>query len=519
MNICAGLISHSHAWEQMLLQEGIPFQVLEAGEQIPGDHVSVLIVNRSVSREERIAIERYLRSGGGVIGCAQTLDGVAGVTSRPDRIEYIMPDRDGLLTGISLLDLGLMGDIPREANTLRTQDGSFACFAGDLSGGVAVVFPFDPEIALLDVRAMDKSFYARRERLPSERVSLVAKGEVRHLLHAALAYVHHRRGLPYLHLWYFPEGQRNQFVFRVDTDRSSKSDIDALYMSAREYGFGLTWFLDVRSHEPWLEHFAAMSGQEIGVHCYEHRTFESFEENYQNIGKARGAVEGLGVLPQGFAAPFGSWNVALAKAVDRLGFLYSSEFSLAYDTMPYYPPSRTDVHSALQIPIHPICPGSLTKVAYGEEDAAAYFAGKVAEKLARREPLFFYHHPGQHAWNTVRALFSAVRDQKVEGTTMAEFARWWQRRLATRFAARVDGNALSLEMVADVAMAGEQRLRILPAPGQEAIVPLSPKINLGNLQTDPVPVWSPPPDIRRIRDFDPRAVLGDLYTKMTRRFR
>ncbi len=521
MKLCAGLLTQSHAWEQLFLQEGFPFETIRPGEESTGGGCSVVVVNRALLPDDINALAEYLRHGGAILGSASFMRGLAGISTRKERIEYLVSEGEEILKGVSLLDLGVVGEIPREANTLRTQSGSHAVFAGELGGGIGVALPFDCETAFLDTRALVKNFHAVRDRLPSERTSLVAKGEVRQLLHAALEYLHHQRGLPYVHLWPFPDGQENLFAFRVDTDAASRSEVDSLLVAAHEYGIGMTWFLDVRSHETWLEHFAAMTGQEIGVHCYEHRVIEQYDEILRDVGRAREALRALGLNPQGYAAPFGHWSPALSRAVDHLAFLYSSEFSLLYDSLPFYQPSRTGVASALQVPIHPICPGSLTRIAYSESDASAYFKSKVDEKLARREPLLFYHHPGQRAWSVVRSLFSAIRERNVTPVTMGEFARWWMVRQQTHYAARADGNGILLEFEGGVddQETRRVRLRVSVGGGKEALTPLTPRIDLGSMQFREVPRYPVPSTIRRIRDFDPRSLLGDVYSRMVRRMK
>ena len=521
MNISVGLISHSFAWEQLLLQEGVPFTVVDLSRGLPADEVSVVAINRPIAGAEIAVIEQFLRHGGAVLGAAHHLEGVSGITSRQEWIEFLIPDGEEVLHGLSILDLGMIGSIPREANTLRTQGGTHAVLAGELDSGLAVVLPFDPESALVDMRVVGKSFYARRERLPGERVSLVAKGEIHHLIHAALEFLHHRRGIPYAHLWYFPGDAPSVFIFRIDTDNASTTDIEALYATSREFGIGMTWFLDVRSHQRWLEHFAAMTGQEIGVHCFEHRVFESYEENLRNIRRAREMLELLGIRPMGFAAPFGGWNPALAKAVDSLGFLYSSEFSLAYDAFPMHASTRTGVFNPLQIPIHPICPGSLTKIGYSEDEATRYFAARVDDKLSRDEAIIFYHHPGQRAWKTIRSLFTLIRERKIDCITMGEYARWWNLRLAVKYVVRSEGNELFVEFEGNPAGAdvGQVKMRVSPAPGKEMLVSFAPMVDIRQAAASPHNPFVAPADLRRARDFDPRALLGDLYTKMTRRYR
>jgi hypothetical protein len=412
-----------------------------------------------------------------------------------------------------------MGAVPREANTLRTQDDTFGLFAGEMCGGAAVILPFDVESVLRDTRSADKSFYAGRERLPFERVSLVAKGEVRHLLHDALEFLCHARGFPYVHLWYYPAGHRNVFAFRIDSDGADRNDIDDLYALVRSNSIGASWYLDVKSHEPWLDHFGSMVGQEFGVHCYEHRVYDTYELNLENIRRARRAMEFAGLAPQGFAAPFGTWNHHVARAVDDAGFIYSSEFSLAYDTLPLYPIADSTTYSALQVPVHPISPGVLRRAGYSEQQMTDYFAAVIDHKRVRAEPLFFYHHPSHRSWKAMEALFRIVAEGGVEATTLGDFARWWMRRLRYRVEFKFDRSAVLPVVSGKGGGADDVWLHISRPDGQEAFSPPAPRLDLAELRWSAPAPAPPPADLRRIRDFDPRTLLAELYATMTRRLR
>ena len=61
--------------------------------------------------------------------------------------------------------------------------------------------------------------------------------------------------------------------------------------------------------------------------------------------------------PVGFAAPHGRWNAGLDAVLDELGYLYSSDFQLGYDDLPFFPWREDRFSSVLQVPIHPICEG------------------------------------------------------------------------------------------------------------------------------------------------------------------
>jgi hypothetical protein len=510
MNLSVALFDDSPAWEHMLAQEGVPCAV--ATQELRSEEITVLIIHHPLSEAERRRVEKYLRDGGAVLGAADYLHAVHGTVCREEQVEYLVA-RPGDPFDIHLLDLAIKSHIPREANCLSTEHDMFAAFAGPFGEGHAVLLPFDLAPLMFDARAVEKNFYSTRDRLPAERVSLVSKGELRHLLHSALLYLFHARRLPYVHRWYFPDGKPNLFAFRIDSDKGSREEIDTLYRVAREEDVGMTWFLDVKSHEDWLQHFAFFSGQEIGVHCYEHETYTSTAENVSNISKAKHKLNQAGVSARGFSAPFGKWNESLAQAIDEIGFDYSSEFAFAYDTLPFAssPPGKRSL--PLQIPIHPICIGSLRKVGYSETQMSDYFQRVITEKLLRDEPLFFYHHPTHHHHDVMRSIFRFARDRGIENITMGEFARWWKKRLLFRLRAALHNSMLNLDWNGDESV----WLRIVHPERGEAIVPAAHAIAINTLPWQKRSRATPPSDIRRMREFDPRALFGNVFSTVARK--
>jgi hypothetical protein len=520
MRIRAALVGPSCAWEQILIQEGFPYSVADLSRESLVDEYSVAIVHRPLSSLEKEAIEAYLRSGGALLGDARHCAGIGGTAIREEPLEYLVGEGNNPFRSLLLIDLVLPGAIPVEATHLRYQQNSFGAFAGSLAGGWAVLIPFSADTAVSDTRVGDKTFYARYERLPSERVSIIAKGEIRHLVSEALEFLHVARGLPYAHLWYFPDNATNVFAFRVDSDGAPKSDIETLYAVAHERGIGLTWFLDVKSHEPWLPYFVAMVGQEIGVHCYEHRVDDSTGANYMNFAKAKKILEAVGLRPEGFAAPFGIWTPGLAAVTRELGFRYSSEFSYAYDSFPLQPATTAEVFGVLQVPIHPICVGSLRQVGYTPRQMQAYFTMAAEWKMRRRDPLFFYHHPSHQGWDTVKSIFGWAGKTGVRPMTFGSYARWWEERGRVRPEIHSDGNWVRTDATTTV-QAEEARvwLRIVRKGGKEAIMPLSQRLELDMATWSDPPAFQVPDDIRRVREFDPRRVLGRLFDSMIRRMR
>ncbi len=515
MKLQVGLFEHSIHWEELLTQEGVPWTVIDAGSQEINRQCSALIVNRPLSRAERDTVEQYLKSGGGVLGYARDFSDVAGSRCRPERIEYLLNDDHSPFPGIQLMDVAREGCVSSEANRLRTQSNSPAVLAGELGGGVAVLLPFDVGDVMNDHRAATKNFYFTQERLPAERTSRISKGEIRYLIKAGLEFLHSARGIPYVHTWYFPEGNRNLFALRIDTDGAPRMDIDTLHGIACSHDIGMSWFLDVKSHEKWLHHFSTMSRQEMGVHCYEHRTYPTYEENLNNLRKARHIMETSGIPSYGMTAPFGIWNEGLAKAIDELGFEYSSEFSFAYDNLPIYPTYGSTRSKALQIPIHPICIGSLLKVGYSESKMIDYFRWVARQKFLKNEPLFFYHHPSHKHWQVIESLVTTMKDYGISHTTFVDFARWWKHRLACHFSIELQGETLLVD--GGTAKNADIRLHISYRSREAMVLPLR-RIDLSGLS------WSisakdilPPDDIRRMREFDLRTTIAGLYTTIQRK--
>jgi hypothetical protein len=523
VRVHVGFISPSSGWEVVCAQEGVPYGLVDVHSADLSQVCSILVVNRALMSSERESIEHFLARGGAVIGYAQHLSPITAVHTDKQQLEYIVSQEDPLLSDIHILDLGMKGIVAKEANLLRSQANTYSLFAGSLGKGYGVALPFDLEDIVGDRRVASKNFYANSERLPSERVSLVGKGEVRHLLHRAFEYLHHVRGLPYAHVWQFPHGNPTLFAFRVDTDRAERSDVDSLHALARERGLALSWYLDVGSHENWLMHFQTMVGQEFGVHCYEHEVYPTEDGNLKNIARALRSMQEAGFSPAGFAAPYGIWTPELAHAVEQLAFQYSSEFAYIYDSFPVYPEIPGKRFTTLQVPIHPICTGSMQKVGFGDAQMVAYFKGVIERKIRRNEPLFLYDHPVHRRWKVAEAVFDEIDGRGIGNITLQEYAHWWKVRQSIKLTLAIQDDLLTVTGIPDPEDLDSASvwLRVVKADGSYLLVPLEPRIDVGpgaawNPGVEPVP---PPGDIRRIRDFDLRGMLGNLYTSMSRKLR
>jgi hypothetical protein len=518
--IRAGLLGCSPGWEELLQQEGIPSASVVPDESNLTVDFSVVILSREATPDEQSLLREYLRAGGALISYSGYCTGLATVLKDPVQIRYIRPDSSERFRGSSLLDVESQGMLPQEANAFRTDENLFAIFAGELGGGVAIILPFEPGELVEDFGASERYFYARPERLPSERVSRRGKGEMLHLLHGMLAYLHHQRGLPYARLWQFPDGAGNVFGFRVDTDGGTLSEIDELYTQLREADLSCSWFLDVGSHETWLDRFRMMEGQEIGLHCYTHRVYLDRSRDSENIVRGLSAMRTAGLAANAFVAPFGFWSPELGNTIDQYGFAYSSEFGWAYDTLPLHPVCRNTRFTTLQVPIHPISIGSLRKAGYSSAEMIRYFQDVMERKTLRHEPLIFYHHPGHRYPDVVQSILDRAMATQARTMSLGAFASWWKERAAVVPSFCLDdGRLISGDRNPHPPPTSNQMwFEVAAKDGSSAVFPLGSTLTLKDVAGNAHPEYSPPEDIARIREFDLRGAIGRQFTRFQRRF-
>ncbi len=101
----------------------------------------------------------------------------------------------------------------------------------------------------------------------------------------------------------------------------------------------------------------------------------------------------------------------LAVQLVDCGFEYSSEFSYDYDNLPSVPRLRHG-EGTLQLPIHPICIGSLKRHSYSDKQMIQYFENVIQRKLASSEPIIFYHHPKDGYYDVLDWLFQEMRHER-----------------------------------------------------------------------------------------------------------
>lgn len=302
-----------------------------------------------------------------------------------------------------------------------------------------------------DIRSKLKIFSGVADKNPLEQVARVNKALLREVVVDAVKQMVFRQNLPYIHLSHYPGGYRTLCAFRIDCDECDRGSFFNLLQHAQKHELSMTWFIDVSAQEDYLEEVASIqnAGHDIQLHCYHHQTYRNRQDNERNLKKGKELLEAVGVPVRGFAAPFGQWNPWLNQALENLNFSYSSEFAIGYDDIPFYPFLGRRFSRVLQIPIHPICLGSLVKAGCSPHEMKCYFERIIGLKYRRGNPILLYGHPKNEMDRfpeIVDFIFSMLKDlQDVWVTTYMEYANWWQRRLMANFEVNIEGDCLSVK--------------------------------------------------------------------------
>ncbi len=483
-----GITHRQPGWELLLEQIGVDWSVLPSGEIPSPEQYSAVIATGDVPADARRALYYYAEIGGALLD--NTMGGL------PHPIRTIFPaSTDPLFAYLPLVDVF----------------GIARFYGGNMLGstvalqekgrGIVAKLGIDIGKSMTDTRKRRKLFYAPSGLFPNEVVGLVSKGALRMAVATLLKELHFRRDLPFVHKRAFPGATANVFCFRIDSDGGSRQQVRTWCDIATKHSIPMSWYLHLERHEDWLDVLREYPEQEIGIHSVVHKTYSTFEENRYNIQQARDILDAEGITYSGYAAPYGTWNAEVALAEEHHGFAYASEFSLGYDDVPFFPWLRNHFSPVLQVPIHPICLGSLGRVGMTEEEMNDYNRVAMYSKLSDGEPLIFYDHPLHPYTGALDAMFGFARELGIPALSLAQYADWWKRRLLTRLPARWSGNAL---VVSGNTSAGDVLLDVWYSHSEHRIA----EPGNASAQAPVLPVSRPAlqQNIREVRRFS-KAVL------------
>lgn len=497
-HISISIIANQSAWEQVLNQIGVQWTVHNNISEAVDSHPGMIIVNRRINDSEQALIREYAVAGGIVLYTTEESTHVDQRSTTRKYVRSLMPALTHQYQFYEVLDLF--------HHVYMFEDGGLTMVEphGD---GLISYFGVDIAAAMNTLSIKRKDFYADTDRLPNERVSRISRNTIRRMIQSHLEYLFHRQNLPFVHKWYFPGDSPSLFTFRVDTDKGTQEQIGTIHSMSERHSIPTSWFLDVKSHQDWLEYFTRFSRQEVGVHCFEHVIYSDEEGNTENFRKAKSLLEQFGLHPKGMTAPTGEWNNTIGCAIEEVGFEYSSEFGYDYDNFPSFPIVKGRISSVLQLPVHPVCIGSLIRSGMSTRGMVGYFLSLIDRKMLANEPICLYHHP-THAHNEVfEEVFQYIHSLHIPTVTYAEYGKWWRLRQSQNFFATYTNNRLRCQYAGD----DRVHIRISKPDGTESITAIKPEIDLNNLSSSREKPHAPiAVDIGRTRNFSIRRAAQDL---------
>jgi hypothetical protein len=506
VKLVVGILRTEPGWTILLEQIGVLWRQIDPDHPVLKDSYSVVIVNAEPTSFQQRDILQFLKDGGSILSAYGNGRSFLGGSISRKRYTYLTPGACGPFAPGSLLDIYQSGKTEHRTGFGQPEMSAEGFSVYRVGDGTVVTIPFDVDSLIRDTRTSRKNFFAPRYRLPSEIVSRVSKGELRQYVTSILEFLHKRRVLPFVHKWYYPDGSPTVFTFRVDSDRGTQEEIDQLYAMCERNRIATTWFLDTQSHETWLSRFRSFKNQEVGIHCYQHTTDTDLERNKANFSKAAALMRSAGLKPAGAAAPFGTWNESIQLVFENLDIRYSSEFSLAYDDLPFFPYRKEGFSPLMQIPIHPICIGSLRGSRFSPEQMKDYFLMITAAKIATNEPICFYHHPTHHHWNVLEDVFGFLRERKIPNLSYSQFASWWTTRAETSAEIEFDPGTQRLTIHGRGAKA--LQWHVVAPDNTEAFLSPGGSVDLASLTRKGRPSRpEPPANLSRIRAFDIRHLI------------
>ena len=444
MRLSVGITHLSPAWKILLEQIAPLCEELTSATDWSTENYGCIIVSSTISGAAKEKLMHFLIDGGSLLLETEGAEQMLGTKSKPAFVDYIDTTDDPLFSSLASGFIGQKMNLPSKATQLKERHGRHLIEETAVGKGKVIILPGGLINSVLSWGRVRRNFPSHGPWMPSERVAKVSKRTVRDIVHRSLQELFWRRDLPFVSLSPFPNGKNSVFNFRVDTDFASQEAVETLYKLCNKHDVPATWFVETGSCQEWVDRYGKMEGHEIGLHCFKHRISNDYTKNELDMRKGTSILRKNGITPRGYAAPFGEWNRALAKALEHRGFEYSSEFALNYDDLPFYPFLGERSSFVLQVPVHPISTSTLRNARHSTEEMKDYFETNMEDHLANRLPLFIYDHPANPDHEALDWLFQTVKERKISALTMGQYADWWKVRAGTHWSAQLKGGLLQL---------------------------------------------------------------------------
>lgn len=440
MKLSVGLINSDKYWEEFFKQAGISVKKI-TNDDLSDNIYSVIIICDEIPADQKNSIMGFLSEGGCVITDSLFAQKLFNISFQKRKIKYLYPQDDSVFNNEIFIDIYKNLLVPSGANHLANQDQENTILIKNYDKGLLTVLPYGLIELIYSYKTKRKNFFSRHGKdFPTEIVSQTGKGGIYHILYRMLEYLFHKKNLPFIRLWQFPDGNETIFGFRIDTDFADDNDIYDLYNSISRNKINGTWFIETYSRKDNCKIFKDFNSQEIGLHCYRHKLYSDKKRNFSDMASGLKILNQNGIHPAGYASPFGEWNESFGSAVREFNFSYTSEFGYIYDSLPVFPEVNNKVSDVLQIPIHPVSVGRLNISGHNETNMINYFSDIIQLKKKAYEPVFLYTHPSQKRFNVFNKVFEIVNESGINSTLFNDYAVWWKQRNRVRWEPEIKGN-------------------------------------------------------------------------------
>ncbi len=453
-SLSVGLTGLPPGWKRIMQQERIKHSVCSLSKPVAKNAFAAIIVNSHLNEKQAENAIKFLHSGGAILSAYNFVSKIySSIRFEEKHAKFIEPHSD-FFVGSGLLWLNSRAAFFAEQKNLGKRGfarQNHAVFEGAakpsallkrIGKGSLIVLPFDPESAILSEKFERRAFVVGKKAV-GEFAPSASKSHIRKVVSNCLQRLFELRGLPFVHLWYYPKKFSSVLSFHVDVDFFSDDTIKTIQLF-KEINFQPTWFLNMQAAASAEKEIIAQLKKQkfIGQHAFLHQFFSNEKQSYLNAVKADLEIKKLGFKPCSFSAPNGVWGQGIAKAVQRLGYDFAMGFSLDSENLPFNPIVDGKEAGFLFLPTHPVCIGLMKMYDCSEKEMIRYFKAIIERNSALGIPLFFYGHPFKEIarfQNVIKEVFSAARARKdIWVASHLQFAQWWRKRQGIAFKAVAD---------------------------------------------------------------------------------
>lgn len=435
--LCTGLISPSSYLISVLDSIGVWYEEIDFEKNLFVNYSTLIYEGTELTTNKKNKILGFLNSGGGLLeissdpvffrcntqkSFSKTIVNTHSQTEF-DRIPYLDIYAEWTSSDNSQLFSGLI-DFQKHKSELLSK------------GFIGLNLNSLPD----SLNYIRKRFISSSKDFPDEIVNKVSRDSLNDIIELCLQKLIHEQQLPFLKKWTSPQ-LKPVFGFRIDSDYGSKQALKEIFILLSSKNILATWFLHVQEHESYLDIFKSFKNQELALHGYKHGYSSSNSKIKENIQLGLNKLEQAGIHPNGFCSPYGIWNFSLQQALTGFNFKYTSEFTTGYNCVPFFIPDTEH----LQIPIHPVCTGSLSRKRYSSDQIRDYFLNIYDYKISLFKPVFFYHHPMQKGLNVFGEIFTKVKQDELTNLTFNEYADFWKKRQRQQISVYSEGSKIFID--------------------------------------------------------------------------